>query len=88
MYDSVEADASGLDAVEGENQTLVITPNPVEAGAVVKLGVSAAVKYTVTALNGAVVAQGEGVEFSTEGLATGIYVVKVDGGAAGKLIIK
>ena len=88
VYDSVEADASGLDAVEGENQTLVITPNPVEAGAVVKLGVSAAVKYTVTALNGAVVAQGEGVEFSTEGLATGIYVVKVDGGAAGKLIIK
>jgi hypothetical protein len=86
-YSSVP-EASGVENVAMGESALKLAPNPVEAGAVVKLGVAEAVKYTITALNGAVVAQGEGVEFSTEGLVAGVYVVKVNGGASGKLIIK
>lgn len=88
VYDSVPADASGLDGVVKENDVLALTPNPVEAGAVVKLGVAKAVKYTIAALNGATVKQGEGVEFSTSGLSSGMYIVTLANGDSGKLVIK
>jgi hypothetical protein len=65
----------------------VLTPNPVNAGAVVRLGVAEPVKYTVRALNGAVVAEGEGVEIATATMSTGVYIVKV-GDKQGKLIVK
>ena len=86
VYDSV-ADVSGVEDVENNNNTLMLTPNPVKAGEVVRLGVAEPVKYTVNALNGSVVAQGEGIEIATANLAAGVYVVKV-GGSLGKLIIK
>ena len=86
VYSSVPADASGVEDVAAD-AALVLTPNPVNAGEVVRLGVAEPVKYTVTALNGAVVAQGEGMEFSTAGFSAGVYVVKV-GSVSGKLIVK
>jgi hypothetical protein len=54
---------------------------------VVRLGVAEPVKYTVRALNGAVVAEGEGVEIATATMSTGVYIVKV-GDKQGKLIVK
>ena len=86
VYSSVPADASGVEDVAAD-AALVLTPNPVNAGEVVRLGVAEPVKYTVTALNGAVVAQGEGMELSTAGFSAGVYVVKV-GSVSGKLIVK
>ena len=85
IYNAIPADASGVEVVKAES--LVLAPNPVNAGEVVRLGVAEPVKYTVTALNGAVVAQGEGVEIATAGMATGIYVVKA-GNSTAKLIVK
>jgi hypothetical protein len=87
VYNAVPADASGVESVVAENNTLVLTPNPVNAGAVVRLGVAEPVKYTVRALNGAVVAEGEGVEIATATMSTGVYIVKV-GDKQGKLIVK
>ena len=85
IYNAIPADASGVEVVKAD--ALVLAPNPVNAGEVVRLGVAEPVKYTVTALNGAVVAQGEGVEIATSGMATGIYVVKA-GNSTAKLIVK
>jgi hypothetical protein len=59
----------------------------VKVGEVVRLGVSSEVDYTVCSLNGSVVAQGRGTEFSTAGFAPGMYVVKVANSVA-KLIVK
>lgn len=88
VYSSVPADASGVECINGEGNVLVLTPNPVKSGTVVKLGVIKAVEYTVCTLNGAVVMQGEGTEFSTVGLSTGLYIVTLKGGDSGKLVIK
>ena len=85
IYNAIPADASGVEVVKTD--ALVLAPNPVNAGEVVRLGVAEPVKYTVTALNGAVVAQGEGVEIATSGMAAGIYVVKA-GNSTAKLIVK
>jgi hypothetical protein len=87
VYNAVPADASGVENVVSEGETLHLTPNPVNAGEVVRLGVALPVAYTVTALNGAVVANGVGVEFSTEGFTPGMYVVKTANSAA-KMIVK
>ncbi len=87
VYNAVPADASGVENVVAENNTLVLTPNPVNVGAVVRLGVTEPVRYTVSALNGAIVAEGEGVEFSTAAMSAGVYIVKV-GDKQGKLIVK
>jgi hypothetical protein len=70
------------------SEALTLSPNPVEAGAVVKLGVTQAVKYTVSALNGAVVARGEGTELSTEGLSAGMYIVNAEGLSSARLLVK
>ena len=86
VYNAIP-ETSGVEAVEVGECALKLAPNPVKAGETVKLGVSEAVKYTVTSLNGAVVAQGEGVELSTEGLSTGVYIVKV-GKSSAKLLVK
>lgn len=87
VYNAVPADASGVENVVSESETLHLTPNPVNAGEMVRLGVPSAVGYTVCSLNGAIVAQGVGSEFSTQGFAPGMYVVKVDNSVA-KLIVK
>ncbi len=87
IYNAVPADASGVENVVSEGETLHLTPNPVNAGEVVRLGVALPVAYTVTALNGAVVANGVGVEFSTEGFTPGMYVVKTTNSTA-KMIVK
>ena len=78
VYNAVPAGSSAIEnvnvAVSGD---LVLTPNPVVAGTAVKMNVAEPVKYTVSALNGSVAKQGEGVEISTEGLASGVYLVSV-----------
>ena len=88
-YNDVPLEPSGIESVgaDGNGNSLVLTPNPVVAGTPVKLGVSTAVKYTVSALNGAVVAQGEGTEIPTSGLAAGLYIVKAAERTA-KLMVK
>lgn len=87
IYNAVPA-TSAVEQVILGGKSLILSPNPVDAGTVVKLGVNEDVKYTVTALNGAVVAQGEGTELSTEGFATGMYVVKVEGLNSARLLVK
>ena len=91
VYNAISADASGVETVAQDVESLVLLPNPVEAGAVVKLGVSQAVKYMVCALNGAVVAQGEGTSIDTAGMSAGVYVVTVKDGAkvkSARLLVK
>ena len=88
VYNAVSADASGVEEVVKSSEALTLSPNPVEAGAVVKLGVTQAVKYTVSALNGAVVARGEGTELSTEGLSAGMYIVNAEGLSSARLLVK
>ncbi len=88
VYSSVPADVSGLEDIEKEKYMLELTPNPVVAGVVVNLGVSEAVKYTISSLNGAVVLEGVGTEFSTAGLSAGLYIVTLIDGKSGKLVIK
>ena len=88
VYSSVPADVSGLEDIEKEKYMLELTPNPVVAGVVVNLGVSEAVKYTICSLNGAVVLEGVGTEFSTAGLSAGLYIVTLIDGKSGKLVIK
>ena len=87
VYNVIPADASSVENISKENSSLVLSPNPVEAGVVVKLGVTEAVKYTVCALNGTIVAQGESTEIPTESLVAGLYVVKV-GNSVEKLVVK
>ena len=86
VYNAVSADASGVEEVVDAPEALVLVPNPVKAGEVVRLGVSSEVDYTVCSLNGAVVAQGCGTEFSTAGFAPGMYVVNAN--SVAKLIVK
>ena len=86
VYNVIPADASGVEEVVDAPEALVLVPNPVKAGEVVRLGVSSEVDYTVCSLNGAVVAQGCGTEFSTAGFAPGMYVVNAN--SVAKLIVK
>lgn len=91
VYNAIPADASGIENVAKGVETLVLLPNPVDAGSVVKLGVSQAVKYAVCALNGAIVTQGEGVSIDTAGMSAGVYIVTVEEGnkvKSARLIIK
>ena len=91
VYNSVPG-SSAVEGIEaGEKSALQLSPNPVESGSIVRFGVSEAVSYAVSALNGAVVKQGTGVEVSTEGLSSGIYLVSVktaEGVKAARLIVK
>lgn len=86
VYNVIPADASGVEEVVDAPEAFVLVPNPVKAGEVVRLGVSSEVDYTVCSLNGAVVAQGCGTEFSTAGFAPGMYVVNAN--SVAKLIVK
>ena len=91
VYNSVPG-SSAVEGIEaGEKSALQLSPNPVESGSIVRFGVSEAVSYAVSSLNGAVVKQGTGVEVSTEGLSSGIYLVSVktaEGVKAARLIVK
>ena len=93
VYTSVPLSSSGVESVmaQGAEGGLLLSPNPVVSGAVVKMNVSEPVQYTVSAMNGAVVKRGEGVEISTAGLTSGVYIVSVKNGgnkSVAKLIVK
>ena len=91
VYNVIPADASSVENIENDKIDLVLSPNPVLAGEDVKLNVSKAVEYTVSAMSGAVVNQGKGVEISTAGLSSGVYLVTVKtmgGLITSKLIVK
>ena len=93
VYTSVPLSSSGVESVmaQGAEGGLLLSPNPVVSGAVVKMNVSEPVQYTVSALNGAVVKRGEGVELSTAGLTSGVYIVSAKNGgnkSVVKLIVK
>lgn len=87
IYNAIPATSAVEQVIVGE-KSLILSPNPVDAGSVVKLGVNEAVKYTMCTLNGAVVAQGVGTELPTVGLSAGMYVVKVEGLNSARLLIK
>lgn len=92
VYDAVPAEGVGIDDVLIEStEELRLSPNPVNAGDVVKVNVENTASYAVYSINGALVAQGVGQELSTAGMAQGIYVVKVmseKGVFAARMIIK
>ena len=75
-YAAVYTDPSGVENIEGNN-TIKLYPNPVAAGVPVQLSTTADVE--VYNLNGALVSSQTAVDaIATEGLAAGIYVVKVN----------
>ena len=90
LYDSV---ASGIESI-GENKSygeLVLSPNPVVSGEVVRLQVAEPVEYSVSTLNGAFVSKGAGTELSTSGLSSGMYLVSVktaDGVKTARMLVK
>lgn len=86
VYNAIPIDTSGVEHVLNA-ATLIIAPNPVNSGEVVSFDVTEPVKYTVCSLNGAVILQGEGFEFSTSGMSAGVYIVK-SGNNVAKLIVK
>ncbi len=92
VYDAIPAEGVGIEDVLIEStEELRLSPNPVNAGDVVKVNVENTASYAVYSINGALVAQGVGQELSTAGLAQGIYVVKVmseKGVLAARMIIK
>ena len=88
VYNSVPADASGVIENFQEKEDLILSPNPVKSGEVVNFGVSEPVKYSIYSLSGAVVAQGNGTEFATAGMSSGVYIVKVDGLGVARMIVK
>ena len=88
VYNSVPEDASGVIENFNHKENIIITPNPVKSGEVVKLGVAEPMKYSIYSLSGVAVAQGKGVEFSTEDMSAGFYLVKVHGLGVSRLIVK
>ena len=88
VYNSVPEDASGLIENFKQKENLILIPNPVKSGEVVKLGVTAPTEYSIYSLSGVAVAQGKGVEFSTEDMSAGFYLVKVHGLGVSRLIVK
>ena len=91
VYNSVPEEGSGLIETFKQRENLIVTPNPVKLGEVVKFGVAEPVKYSICSLSGAVVSQGVGTEFSTKNMSVGMYLISVEdvnGVKTGKLIIK
>lgn len=93
VYNAVPAEEVGIEdvIVESMNSALQLSPNPVNAGDVVKINVEDIASYAVYSVNGTLVAQGVGNEISTAGMPQGIYVVKVmseNGLSTARLIIK
>ena len=75
-YAAVYTDPSGVNEVVN-NGTVKLYPNPAAAGTPVQLGTTADVE--VYNMNGAMVSSQKAVDtIATEGLAAGIYVVKVN----------
>ena len=91
VYSSVSADASSVEKLEVGKETLVLTPNPVNVGDVVKINATECEGYVVNSMNGAEVKRGSGNEFDTRGMVPGLYLVTVKqtgGVKTVKLIIK
>ncbi len=88
VYGSASTGVESVSADAGQ-AVLNIYPNPVEAGAVVRIaGAVGAVDVYDTAgrlVESAVVTDGT---LSTAGLAKGIYLVRLSGGAAARLVVK
>ena len=78
VYAAIAPDA-GVEGVEADKvaQSLVLVPNPVEAGAVVSVNASEKATYAIYNVAGAIVAEGYGNQVATSNLVSGIYVVSV-----------
>ncbi len=92
VYTAIAPDA-GVDNIiaDNANNTLIIAPNPVEAGAVVTVNASAQALYTIYNAAGAMITKGYGNQITTTNLSTGIYIVSVlDNGTqrTARLVIK
>ena len=92
VYTAIAPDA-GVDNIiaDNANNTLIIAPNPVEAGAVVTVNASAQALYTIYNAAGAMITKGDGNQITTANLSTGIYIVSVlDNGTqrTARLVIK
>lgn len=93
VYNAIPGDGAGIEDVftEVASQSLKLSPNPVNAGDVVNVNVEETASYAVYTINGALIAQGNGNEISTEGLTQGIYIVKITsekGALAARMIVK
>ena len=92
VYNAVSKDNSGIETIEGNfDNTLLLSPNPVQADEVVKITVPGCEGYTVNTINGVEVKRGVGTEINTSGMSPGLYIVTVkqSGGVkSAKLIIK
>ena len=88
VYNSVPEEGSGLIETFKQKENLIVTPNPVKSGEVVKFGVAEPVKYSICSLSGAVVSQGVGTEFLTAGVSAGFYIINVEGLGTARIIVK
>ena len=92
VYNNVPAGGSGIEGVIGNSEnSVILSPNPVQAGEVVKIIVPGSKGYIVNTMNGVEVKQGTGTEINTFGLSSGLYIVTIkygDGIKTAKLIIK
>lgn len=92
VYNAVSKDNSGIDNISiKNNKGVLLSPNPVQAGEVVKIDVEECDVYTVTSMNGTEVKQGRGTDLDTTGMTSGLYLVTVrhSGGVkTAKLVIR
>lgn len=93
VYDAIPADEVGIEdiSIESTQEQLQLSPNPVNAGDVVRINVEETASYAVYTTNGALIVNGTGNEISTAGLTQGIYIVKItseNGTLASRMIVK
>ncbi len=91
VYNAIPVDASGIEENIKHSDEIIITPNSVKSGEIVKLSVIEPVEYSICSLNGSIIDLGIGTEISTEKLSAGMYLVSVKGDKGvktAKLIIK
>lgn len=92
VYTAIAPDASVENiTIDNTTETLIIAPNPIDAGEIVSINASADAVFSIYNTAGALIIKGNGNKIATANLGTGIYIVSViDNGItrATRLIIK
>ncbi len=93
VYVAIDPSSDSVEELlsEGQEEKLLLVPNPVTSGERVKLNVGETAKLTIYSVNGSQVKEVIGNEIETEGLVGGLYIVaaKIDSTLrTAKLVIK
>ncbi len=93
VYVAIDPSSDSVEELlsEGQEEKLLLVPNPVTSGERVKLNVGETAKLTIYSVNGSQVKEVIGNEIETEGLVGGLYIVaaKIDNTLrTAKLVIK